>query len=525
MNYGFIIDNRKCIGCHACTVACKAEHGTPVGVNRTWVKTVEQGEFPATRRMFSVLRCNHCAEAPCVAICPVASLFTRPDGIVDFDPRRCIGCKACMQACPYDALHIDPEQGTSAKCNYCAHRIDGGLEPACVIVCPVRAIVPGDLDDSNSEIARILAGNPSTVRKPEKGTVPKLFYIASSRGGDEAALLPERAPAAAAYPATEQAAGVGHYAGRALSPVSGEGRVLPFPGPSARRVGDIPHRGVLWDWEVAGYLWTKSIATGVLFVPLALHLAGLLPMRPKLAGLLGLTSVLFLGLTGLLLIKDLDRPARFAYVLLRPQWGSWLTRGAWLVSAFGAATVAWLAMTAGGGAWPGWTREVLMGVLVALGVPTALYTAFLLRQARGRDLWLSPLLPFRMFLTAVMTGSAVALVLGLVGDFGVLRPLVAVLEVAIAAHLALVALEFTWPHGHAQSQGKGDAAAALRLIRKGPLAAPFWGSLILGNAAPLALLAMSRNGLWVLPACVLVVLFALVGEHAWLRAPQLIDLS
>ena len=81
------------------------------------------------------MRCNHCKDAPCVDICPTEALFTREDGIVDFDKDRCIGCKSCMQACPYDALYIDPETSTAAKCNYCAHRVDVGLEPACVNVC------------------------------------------------------------------------------------------------------------------------------------------------------------------------------------------------------------------------------------------------------------------------------------------------------------------------------------------------------------------------------------------------------
>src|SRR5262245_18576167 len=102
-NFGFIIDNRKCIGYHACTVACKQDHDLPIGVNRTWVKDIEKGESPNTRRVFSVQRCNHCAYAPCVEICPVTALWKRQDGIVDFDGQRCIGCKACMQACPYDA--------------------------------------------------------------------------------------------------------------------------------------------------------------------------------------------------------------------------------------------------------------------------------------------------------------------------------------------------------------------------------------------------------------------------------------
>src|SRR5436190_13720586 len=207
-SFGFIIDNRKCIGCHACTVACKSEHEVPVGVNRTWVKYIEKGEFPDTRRLFSVMRCNHCADAPCVEICPVTALFTRKDGIVDFDDRRCIGCKACTQACPYDAIYMHPDDHTSAKCNYCTHRVDIGLEPACVNVCPEHAIISGDMDNPETEISQLLARETVSVRKPEKGTNPKLFYI----DGDKASLDPTAANPDTDYMWSSQRYGVGHYA-------------------------------------------------------------------------------------------------------------------------------------------------------------------------------------------------------------------------------------------------------------------------------------------------------------------------
>src|SRR5438552_1275990 len=184
---GFVIDHRKCIGCHACTVACKSENDVPLGVFRTWVKYVEKGEFPNSRRFFQVTRCNHCDNAPCVTICPTRALFRRPDGIVDFDPARCIGCKSCMQACPYDALYIDPISHTAAKCHYCAHRVDVGLLPACVVVCPEKAIIAGDLNDAASEIHQLVARETVSVRKPEQGTAPKVFYI----GADDASLTPE----------------------------------------------------------------------------------------------------------------------------------------------------------------------------------------------------------------------------------------------------------------------------------------------------------------------------------------------
>ena len=189
MNLGFLIDNRKCIGCHACTVACKSEHEVPIGVNRTWVKYVEKGSFPDTQRLFSVLRCNHCEEAPCVEICPTGALYYRDNGIVDFDTQRCIACKSCMQACPYDALYIDPDDHVAEKCNFCAHRIDVGLEPSCVVVCPEEAIVFGDLENEESNISQLVKNEPVTVRKEEMGTKPKVYYI----DGDKASFDPSSA--------------------------------------------------------------------------------------------------------------------------------------------------------------------------------------------------------------------------------------------------------------------------------------------------------------------------------------------
>src|ERR1700722_13919029 len=157
MRYGFVIDQDRCMGCHAGTVACKEEHQVPIGVFRTWVKHIEKGEFPHTSRHFGVMRCNHCDDSPCTEICPTSALYRRTDGIIDFDNRRCIGCKACLQACPYDALSIDPNNNTAAKCNFCAHRVEMSLEPACVIVCPTQAILAGDLDNPGSKVSRPIA--------------------------------------------------------------------------------------------------------------------------------------------------------------------------------------------------------------------------------------------------------------------------------------------------------------------------------------------------------------------------------
>jgi Fe-S-cluster-containing dehydrogenase component len=186
-NYGFVIDLRKCIGCHACTIACKAEHQIPVGVNRCWVKTVEKGAFPDTRRFFFPVLCNQCVDAPCVRICPTNALFKRRDGIVDLNAMSCIGCRACMEACPYDQLFIDPNTHTAEKCNFCANRVENKLLPACVSVCPTECRIFGDLDDATSQVAQIVQREAFTVRKPEKGTGPKVFYIAA----EESTIRPE----------------------------------------------------------------------------------------------------------------------------------------------------------------------------------------------------------------------------------------------------------------------------------------------------------------------------------------------
>src|ERR1044072_2651395 len=181
-----VIDHPRCIGCHACTTACKSENVVPVSVTRTYVKHVEVGVFPQARRAHQVTRCNQCAHAPCVTACPPTAMFKRPDGIVDFDKSICIGCKACMAACPYDAIFINPEDHSAEKCNFCAHRIDSGLEPACVVVRPVEAIIVADMNYPDSRVAQYVGREVTEVRRPEKETLPKVFY----KGAHQATLDP-----------------------------------------------------------------------------------------------------------------------------------------------------------------------------------------------------------------------------------------------------------------------------------------------------------------------------------------------
>ena len=540
MKFGFIIDNRKCIGCHACTTACKSEHDVPVGVFRTWVKQVEKGIFPHTRRLFSVMRCNHCTDAPCVEICPVEALYFRDDGIVDFDKNRCIGCKSCMQACPYDALYIDPETHTAAKCNYCAHRIDVGLEPACVNVCPEHAIISGDMDDPNSEISVLLGREQVSVRKASKGTVPNLFYI----DGDEASLNPVATERQSDYFWNEQTHGVGHFAKQTEKLAFSEGSLVNAlldkagsavaagdlakgtPAKSIdllmgqpRRVYDAPVKGILWGWEVSAYVVTKAVSAGAILVALMGSLFRLSYVSDTtLWWALGL-GLFFLMATGALLVKDLDRPDRFLNVLLRPQWKSWLVRGGYTISIFGGL-MALLAVLMFFDLKGGFT-PVLYGITLAAATMTAIYTAFLFAQAKGRDFWQSPSLALHMLVHSFMAGAAVFLIVNLITKEGIVWTdyLRNTLIIGLLVNMALMVLEFVTTHP------TQEAKLTVKMILKGRYRNMFWiGAVLVGNVLPLVMLLIGSDAMLSAAASVLVMIGMYVTEKIWVEAPQRVQL-
>ena len=541
MKYGFVIDNRKCIGCHACTTACKSEHQVPVGVNRTWVKQVEKGEFPNTRRLFSVMRCNHCTDAPCVEICPVEALYFRNDGIVDFDKDRCIGCKSCMQACPYDALYIDPENNTAAKCNYCAHRIDIGLEPACVNVCPEEAIISGDMEDSSSKIAQLLARQPVKVRKAEKGTQPNLFYI----DADDLSLNPGATEPSNSYFWNSQGLGVGHFAKEAEKLAFSNGdaiqALLELDGQSAtssevaqagsaksvdvllgkgRRIYDSPDKGILWGWEVSAYVFTKAIAAGTFLVCFLAWVSGWAALNPVVMWWGLGTGLLFLSLTGLLLIKDLDRPDRFLNVLFRPQWNSWLVKGGYAITAYGGLlTLLSLAN------WFEWhfLQSPVMWLTAITAVIVAIYTAFLFAQAKGRDFWQSPTLSIHMLVHSFLAGAAAFGILALFisSDDTWLVLLKNVLLVGLSINLLTMLFELATTHP------TEDAKRTVDMIVSGRYKNLFWGGVIFfGNILPLILLFILEINPLIIASCGVIVLIGIyLTEHIWVEAPQRLPLS
>jgi len=314
-----------------------------------------------------------------------------------------------MQACPYDALYIDPNEGTAAKCNYCAHRVEHSYEPACVIVCPTESIVSGDLDDPHSPISIRIAENDVKVRKPEAGTKPNVFYVETS---DEM-LDPAATAVTGVGMWTDQAHGVGHFAkyadsrlaeadtpsmlvqlalekkAKAANPrdraiIHDVMSKLEEDAPKATRAYDQPSKGILWDGEVAAYIITKAAASGFYILLMLLMMYGINEIEWLiLPGFF--VSIGLLGITGLLLVKDLDKPGRFAYVLLRPNWDSWLVRGAYILTAFGGILCAHVVISLFDYAEIWHTRLAYAGIPLAW--MTGAYTGWLLKQAKGRTMW------------------------------------------------------------------------------------------------------------------------------------------
>jgi Fe-S-cluster-containing dehydrogenase component len=174
---GMVIDTRKCVGCMDCVAACKTENQVPEGHDRDWIAEETRGEFPLLHLEIRSERCNHCANPPCVHCCPTgASHVHARGGVVLVTHALCIGCKACLAACPYDARFIHPE-GYADKCTFCIHRVEKGLLPACVSVCPTHCMHFGDLDDPLSEVSRLLNSRAHHALLPEAGTQPRIYYL------------------------------------------------------------------------------------------------------------------------------------------------------------------------------------------------------------------------------------------------------------------------------------------------------------------------------------------------------------
>jgi len=208
--YVMVADLRRCVGCQACTAACKEANATPPGVQWRRVLDIAVCEFPDVKRVFVPTGCQHCADPPCMHVCPTTATGQRPDGIVTIDYDLCIGCAYCAVACPYEARykvdvakfafgeeasaleqnrHDPGKLGVATKCTFCVDRIDGGCArglvpgvdpdatPVCVNTCVSGALAFGDIDDPNSNVSRLLAENQWFRMHEDAGTAPGFYYL------------------------------------------------------------------------------------------------------------------------------------------------------------------------------------------------------------------------------------------------------------------------------------------------------------------------------------------------------------
>ena len=178
--YAIVLDTKKCLNCKACTVACKFENNVPVGdeTYRIWVTEMPlQGHFPYLHQEYQPSQCQHCENTPCQSVCPTRATFKTSDGVVLVDYSKCILCKACMVACPYDARFVSLKNKAVEKCTMCIHRVAEGRDPACVETCPTKVRTFGDLNDPESEVSLLLATRNHYRLKPDRNTRPRLFYL------------------------------------------------------------------------------------------------------------------------------------------------------------------------------------------------------------------------------------------------------------------------------------------------------------------------------------------------------------
>jgi formate-dependent nitrite reductase membrane component NrfD/ferredoxin len=434
-------------------------------------------------------------------------MYQRKDGIVDFNSDRCIGCKACMQACPYDSIYIDPEDHTAAKCHFCAHRTEVGLEPACVIVCPEHAIIAGDLSDPGSEAAQLVSREPVRVRKPEQGTQPKLYYI----DADESAIVPTAARHESIYMWSQRNASV-----------HGGGAVYPSDSPLLQKDAvaayDVSHARP-WGWQVPAYSWTKSIGSGVLAVPaIAMALGRLSGNRARDISL-SMVALVFTALTTVLLVWDLDHKERFLRVVFTPQSKSWLARGAFILITYsGLCGVFWLAGVLGFSV----AASILLWPTVLVGFCAAAYTAFLFGQCEGRDLWQTPLLPAHLIVQALLCGAAVLALLpdAIGGSMQAVAIAVPAIIITLVLHLLMVLGEVAMPHT------TDNARYGARLMTHGPFAKAFWGGAVaVGGILPLFILLgchilAAPNRVTVGLASVLTLAGVLIFEWCFVMAGQ-----
>jgi Fe-S-cluster-containing dehydrogenase component/DMSO reductase anchor subunit len=484
-----LADLERCVGCQTCTAACRHANATSPAVQWRKVLDIEAGSFPHVNRTFVPVGCQHCADPPCMHVCPSTATRQRPDGIVTIDYDLCIGCAYCDVACPYQARFIvhephfaygpamqneaarfdDHRMGVAQKCTFCSDRIDYGLEngltpgrdpratPACVNACIADALVFGDIEDPDSNVSKLLREQGHFRMHAEVGTEPSFYYLYGKASGAGDTM---RTAAATALPTSLQAQAA-----------------------KVRTRGVEPWRQQHWNWKAAANFLCGGAGAG-LFAFVAL--AGL-GDAPVLAG--GLTALAVVAFGLFLLLFKIGQPFRFSYVLRQPQ-RSWMSREAWVAGAFFPVALAAI-----------WFENGVALILAALlGFAFMVCQAMMFYASKGIPAWRQQTLVPLLVATGFAEGSGLFL---LVAAFVPGLQLFA-LPVAAALVMLVTARYLAWRFYVGELEHEGAPTQTHAVYRA---FAPWF--LIVGLAVPLWLVAPG----FILPPFT-PILFALAGSTA-----------
>ena len=464
--YAMVADLERCVGCQTCTAACRHANATSPMVQWRKVLDVETGSYPNVERVFVPVGCQHCADPPCMHVCPTTATRKRPDGIVTVDYDLCIGCAYCEMACPYDArfkvsspryaygdsataseaARDDSRRiGVSQKCTFCHERIDFGLAhglvpgvdpeatPACVNSCIADALQFGDLHDPESRVSGLLREQSHFRMHEDLGTDPGFYYLHDKRHAGPW-------PAGEAAPDPDPRAGAGHATGHVLAP-------------RLQRE---------WNWKAAANFLCGGAGSSLF----AFTTAGAFDGAPFVSP--GLVSLGIVALGLLVLMFKIGRPLRFINVLKQPL-RSWMSREAWIAAVFFPLALISLAMP-----------SPRLGIAAAVfGLLFLFAQAMILKESRGIPAWRAP----GIFTLTVATGLAEGA--GLYVAALALAP-AAIASWAVAALAALSVLrQIAWGAYLNGLRTEGAPAQTLAVI--GRYRAAF---LAAGLAVPLLLIAL-----------------------------------
>jgi phenylacetyl-CoA:acceptor oxidoreductase 27-kDa subunit len=443
--WGMAIDLNRCVGCQTCTAACKHHNDTTPGIQWRRVLDVEHGRFPDVQRLFLVVGCQHCANPPCVPVCPTGATRQRADGLVTMNYDRCIGCGSCAVACPYQARTIAHDErwyygtetlqerrvihedrlGVAQKCTFCIDKVDEAkarnrtpgvdldLTPACAASCIASAIHFGDFNDPNSNVSLLVQDNANFQMHEELGTDPQIRYLY------EAPAIPGRNNDESESADDEIAA-----------PLAGK-------------------RQTFWDFRAAMNFTMGGFGTGLAIIAYLSHL--LTGLSDATLTYLYAVSAVVVAVGLFFVFLEIGRKLRFALVMLRPQ-SSWMTREVYFAGVFYSAVLADLI----------WRLEVIH-LIVALGAGGFLYCqAQILFAGKGIPAWRVALIPKMLIATALFEGTAlVALATALFPEDVPFSVWVAVAGLALAALNALL-----WWRYRATAKTEGIGLAARRTLAK-----------------------------------------------------------